>query len=246
MHLLEHRSIRKFLHKPIAQADVDYMVNAGIRASNTANMQAYSIVATTDRAMMAKLKPLHLGQPILDTTQLHLTICADLHRFSRWCLLSEAKPGYGNLLGLLSAIVDAALCAQNIAVAAEEKNLGLCFLGTPLYNPQAFADLLQLPTLSLPVTAICLGYPDEHPGLTERLPKEAVLHKDTYFDPDDSQLLALYHDIDTNPNNRKAAQEAGCSNFAQLFTNLRYPEALYTETSAKLMAFLRKQGFQLE
>ena len=246
MHLLEHRSIRKFLPKPIPQADVDYMIDAGIRASNTANMQAYSVVATSNRDMLNQLKPLHLSQPILDSTQLHLTICADLHRFSRWCQLSEAKPGYGNLLGLISAIVDAALCAQNIAVAAEEKGLGLCFLGTPLYDPQAFADLLKLPELTLPVTAICLGYPNEHPGLTERLPREAVLHQDTYHDANDQQLLALYHHIDSNPANRKAAHDADCSNFAQLFTNLRYPEALYTETSAKLIAFLRKQGFQLD
>ena len=48
--LLSHRSIRKYQDKDIPQDVLDKILEAGIRASNTGNMQVYSCLLYTSDA----------------------------------------------------------------------------------------------------------------------------------------------------------------------------------------------------
>lgn len=246
MDYLTHRSIRKFSARSISAALLDSIITAGIRASNTGNMQTYCAIVTTDPAQLAKLKPLHFNQSLLDTAPVHIMVCADLHRFTAWCTQRDAKPGYGNLMGLLSATIDASLFAQNIAVAAESNGLGLCFLGTPLYNVEEFATVLSLPELVVPLTAIALGYPDEEPPLTERLPLEAVAYKERYTPCTPDTINRWYEEIETSPTNRQFVAENGKENLAQVFTDVRYSARLYEAMSQKLINYLESKGFKIK
>lgn len=245
MDYLTHRSIRKFSAQMVPDALLERILTAGIRASNTGNMQTYCAIVTTDPAQLAKLKPLHFNQSLLDTASVHIMICADLHRFTAWCTHRDATPGYGNLMGLLSATIDASLFAQNIAVAAEDNGLGLCFLGTPLYNIEEFARVLSLPELVVPLSAIALGYPDEEPPLTERLPLEAVAYKERYTPCTSDTIDRWYKEIETNPTNRQFAAENGKENLAQVFTDVRYSASLYEAMSQKLIDYLESRGFKI-
>lgn len=245
MNYLTHRSIRKFKTEAIPQEVLDAIMQAGVRASNTGNMQTYCAVVTTDPAQLAKLKPLHFNQPLLDSAPVHIMVCADLHRFTAWCTQRHATPGYGNLMGLLSATIDASLFAQNIAVAAEEKGLGLCFLGTPLYNSDGFAAVLSLPDLVVPLTAIALGYPDEMPPLTERLPLDAVVYREHYTPSTPAMIDAWYKAIEGNPTNQAFVEENAKETLAQVFTDVRYTATMYEEMSQNLVKYLKSKGFTL-
>lgn len=77
---------------------------------------------------------------------------------------------------------DALLAAQNLCVEAERRGWHLLPQGTTIYTAGMIAEILELPKGVIPVTTIVLGYPDESPELTDRLPLEAVVHYEKYTD----------------------------------------------------------------
>ena len=116
--LLNHRTIRKYTSDPIPDKILHYILEAGTRASTTGNMQVYSIVVTTGEAIKEELAPCHFNQPMVKEAPVVLTFCADFNRFSKWCRLRKAEPGYDNFLSFMTAAIDALLVAQNVCVAA--------------------------------------------------------------------------------------------------------------------------------
>ena len=83
--IFAHRSIRNYLSKPIPEEVLQRVLEAGIRASNTGNMQLYSLIVTTSPDIRAELAPCHFNQPMVAQAPALITFCADIHRFSQWC-----------------------------------------------------------------------------------------------------------------------------------------------------------------
>ena len=243
--LLKHRSIRKYKAKPI---DDDLLLNvleAGTRASNTGNMQLYSVVVTKGDEQKKKLAPFHFNQGMVTQAPVLLTVCADVHRFNRWCELCKADAGYNNLLWFVNAVIDSMLFAQNICIAAESQGLGICYLGTTLYNANEFIDALKLPKGVVPITAITMGYPDENPELTDRLPLEAVVHYETYREGDDFQIEGFYKEKELLESSKQFVAENNKENLAQVFTDVRYKKTDNLFFSEKLLNTLKEQGFDI-
>ncbi|WP_299579258.1 nitroreductase family protein [uncultured Sunxiuqinia sp.] len=243
--LFQHRSIRQYKSTPVADDLLNQIIEAGTRASNTGNMQLYSVVVTRDEEKKAQLAPLHFNQPMVKQAPVLLTICADINLFNHWCKQRKADAGYNNLLWLMNSTIDASLFAQNLCVEAESHGLGICYLGTALYNAQEFIDALELPKGVIPVTAIVLGYPDQEPPLTDRLPLNAVVHHEKYVDFKDEQVNELFSEKENLPSSRQFVSENKKENLAQVFTDIRYKKQDAEAFSAKLMDTLRKQGFEL-
>ena len=178
--IFAHRSIRNYLSKPIPEEVLQRVLEAGIRASNTGNMQLYSLIVTTSPEIRAELAPCHFNQPMVTQAPALITFCADIHRFSQWCRQRQAEPQYDNFLWFVNGVIDSILASQNIVLAAEHEGLGICYLGTTTYNAPEIAKVLQLPQGVIPVTTITLGYPDPEkmPPLTDRLPLEGVVHRE--------------------------------------------------------------------
>lgn len=239
--LLTHRTVRQFKSLQISEELLTKILNCGCRASNTGNMQLYSIIATSSQPLLGRLSQLHFGQG--STAPLFLTICVDVNRYHHWCRLNGCDEPYDNLLWLMSATVDASLCAQNICVAAESEGLGFCYLGTVLYNTQAIADLLSIPKGVVPVVTICMGYPDEQPAQSERLPLDAILHQDTYHDYSDNDVHRHHRIREEFPFNREMVRQNGVSNLAELFTRIRYPHSDNVAISKALQEFIEQAGF---
>ncbi len=244
--LFKHRSIRKYKEEPIDEQVLNKVIEAGTRASNTGNMQLYSVVVTKDAAAKAQLAPLHFNQPMVKQAPVLLTICADINRFNQWCELNQADAGYNNLLWILNASIDASLFAQNMCVEAESHGFGICYLGTVLYNAQEFIDALELPKGVFPVTALVVGYPDQEPPLTDRLPLEAVVHHEKYADYTAERIASLHAEKESLESSKQFVKENNKQNLAQVFTDVRYKKADNELFSAKLMETLRKQGFKLD
>lgn len=77
-----HRSVRSYKSDPVDERLLERILEAGVRASNTGNMQVYSIVVTTDPAIRQELSPCHFGQPMVTGAPVVLTFCVDVRRFS--------------------------------------------------------------------------------------------------------------------------------------------------------------------
>lgn len=235
-----HRSIRKFKDLPIEKEKMDRILECGMRAPNTGNMQIYSIIVTEQRDNIEALSKLHFGQGA--TAAAFLTICVDVNRYHHWCRLRGCDEPYDNFLWLMSGTVDATLAAQNICIAAESEGLGLCYLGTVMYNTQAIAKLLELPKGVVPVVTLCMGYPAEEPALSERLPLEGVVHQEKYHDYSDDDIERIHRIREEFPFNQEMVRQNGTRNYCEIFTTKRYPRQMNEEVSAKLEAFLRGSG----
>ena len=244
--LLSRRSIRIYKDKKIEDSTLDYILKAAVRSSNCGNMQLYSIIVTKSDEIKKKLLPLHFGQPMVTNAPIVVTICADINRFHKWCKINNANDGLDNFLFLNIATIDATICSQSLATAAEEKGLGLCYLGTVNYNAKDIAKALNLPKGVVPVTCITLGYPDETPSLTERLPINAVVHKDIYKDYTDSQIKDFYKEIEANPQNQIFVKENNKQNLAQVFAEVRYAQEGNEEFSKKYKDFVNSQFLSKE
>lgn len=241
--LFEHRSIRKYKNTPVKAELLEKILLAGTRASNTGNMQVYSIIVTQEPEIRTKLWEVHFKQNMVLEAPVHLTFCADINRFNQWCQLNNAEPGYDNFLWFYNASIDAVLASQNICIEAEKNGLGICYLGTTTYMADKIIDILNLPQGVVPVTAITLGYPNEEPSLTDRLPLEGVVHYEKYQDYNPEKITRLYSEKDNSELTQKLVAENQTQNLAQIFTDKRYKKADNIHFSKTFIETLKKQGF---
>lgn len=241
--LFEHRSIRKYKDNPVPTEILNSVLEAGIRASNTGNMQAYSLIVTTGSALRKQLWEAHFKQNMVQQAPVHITFCADFNRVSKWCSQREAIPGFDNFLSFFAAAIDALLAAQNVCIAAEANGLGICYLGTATYNADRLIEILNLPQLVVPVTSIVMGYPDEIPGLTDRLPLKGVVHEEVYNDYSDDAIDRIYEEKEALALHQELLKINEKKTLAQIFTDKRYTKKDNMFFSQKYLEILKKQGF---
>ena len=207
------------------------------------NLQLYSVVVTRDGAMKRKLAPAHFNQPMVEGAPVVLTICADFRRTSLWAENRQAVPGYDNFLSFMNAATDALLYTQTFCNLAEAEGLGTCFLGTTVYMPQMIIDILQLPKLVFPVATITLGWPDEEPPLSDRLPLAAIVHQESYDDYTPERIDAFYTEKESLPENQHFVEINNKETLAQVFTDIRYTRKDNESMSEGMIEALRQQGF---
>ncbi len=238
------RTVRAFSDEIPSHELLNSILSDAMRAPNTGNMQLYSVIVTRDPERLAALRPAHFNQPASMAPVL-LTVCADVRRFERWCEVSGAQPEFRNLQGLVAAIIDASIYAQQIITIAEMHGLGTCWLGTTTYNASEIAAALCLPEGVVPVGCIALGYPEGETAQCERLPLEAVAYEERYPDFSDDRIRDLYRAKDEFPDNRKFVTENGKQTLAQVFTDVRYPASNSNPFSDKFLQYLRSAGFKI-
>ncbi len=241
--IFEHRSIRKYKSDEIDDKVLNSILQAAIRGSNTGSMQVYSIIVTRNPEIKNKLWEQHFKQPMVQQAPVVLTFCADFNRFNKWCEQRNAEPGYDNFLSFFTASVDAVIAAQNAALEAEASGLGICYLGTTNYTADKIIEILELPKGVVPVTTLVLGYPDESPELTPRLPERAVIHYEKYKDFSKEDIDNIYKNTENSELTKKLIEENKTENLAQIFTQKRYTKQNNIHFSEVLLDVLKKQGF---
>ena len=216
------RTIRKYKDQDISNQLLTELLTDSFRASTMGGMQLYSVVVTREKVMKEKLAPFHFNQPMVTQAPVVLTFCADFNRFSLWCKQREAVPGYDNFLSFMNAATDALLVTQNFCTLAEENGLGICYLGTTIYNPEPIIELLKLPRLVIPVATITVGYPDECPEQPDRLPVSGIIHEEYYHDYTPENIEQIYAYKESLPVNKRFVEENKKETLAQVFTDVRY------------------------
>lgn len=237
------RSIRKYQCKEVDNELINRLLTESERTQTMGNLQLYSVVITHSDEQKRKLAPAHFHQPMVTQAPVVLTFCADFRRTSSWAECRKAQPGYDNFLSFINAATDTLLYCQTFCNLAEEAGLGLCFLGTTLYNPKSIIDTLQLPRLVMPVATITLGWPDETPDLSDRLPLSAIVHDETYHDYKPERIDQFYQEKESLPENIQFCQVNEKETLAQVFTDIRYTKKDNEAMSKNLLDTLKQQGF---
>ena len=242
-YFLKRRTVRKFLDKKIPDSEIYSIIERAIKAPTCGNMQLYSVVITRDREMKSKLAPYHFNQPAATGADIILTICADFNRFTRWCELSDAKPGYDNFHSFMMAATDAIILAQQIVTIAETDGLGTCYLGTVNYTASQISELLELPDLVVPFASLALGYPEEEGEFSERLETSSIIHEEKYRRDSDEKIIEIFKVKDDADDTPKFLKENNKTSLAQVFTDVRYSGETNREVSKTFLELLNRKGF---
>ena len=190
--LLKHSSIRKFADKAIEPELFDYLISAGQAAASSSFLQGVSIIRVTDPEKRVAFREITGGQAYVEMAPEFLVFCADLSRPMRCCIAHGGTPAEGLTEHFIIATVDAALYAQNVAVAAESAGLGICYIGAIRNDAARAAELLNLPQQVYPVFGMCIGWPAQDPEVKPRLPVSVMLKENSYSIDGEAEAIAAY------------------------------------------------------
>ena len=233
---LGHHSVRRFLPRPLDPGLLESLIHCGQAAASSSFIQAYTVIRVTRPEARARIAEAAGGQRWIEQAPEFLVFCADLRRVNSAC---EAA-GRGSLEGHaehgLAAVVDVALMAQNVLLAAESQGLGGVFIGGIRNDPQVVVEQLALPDRVLPVFGMCLGWPNESNEIKPRMPVGFVLHQDFYQDVS-PERIALY-------------DEKMAAYYASRGTNVRLSDwsraaaaAVQGKKREHMLEFLQARGF---
>jgi FMN reductase [NAD(P)H] len=241
--LNNRKSIRKYSSKVIDDELLKQLLKEAERTPTMGNLQLYSVVITKSKEGKEALAPAHFNQPMITGAPVVLTFCADFRRTTIWAENRKATPGYDNFLSFINAATDTLLYTQTFTNLAEEKGLGTCFLGTTVYMPQLIIDALKLPQLVFPVATLTIGWPDECPLQSDRLPLESIIHEEEYQDYTSSDIDKYYKEKEELEENKQFMKINQKETLAQIFTDIRYTKKDNENMSKGMIEALRKQGF---
>lgn len=190
--LKEHTSVRSYTNEPVEAKLLRRILEAAQFTSTSSHIQAYSVIRVTDPDKRRTLRDAAGGQKWVVDAPEFLVFCADLHRLD----IASKNQGMGELEGQfehsLAAVVDVALYAQSVLLAAESVGLGGVFIGGIRNNPSLVIETLDLPQQVFPVFGMCLGWPAAQNATKPRLPLDEILHTDSFDQSKTSGNLAEF------------------------------------------------------
>lgn len=146
--ILERRSARNFTEQHISEEDLRKILSAGMSGPTAVNARDWSFLVVRDKSTLNKMADGNGGpaEP-LRKADLGILICGDMER------AFERAPDFW--------IIDAAIAAENMILAAHGLGIGSVWLGTwPVMDKvQRQAELFQLPKHIVPHSIVAFGYP---------------------------------------------------------------------------------------
>ncbi|MEW8626181.1 MAG: oxygen-insensitive NADPH nitroreductase [Candidatus Thiodiazotropha sp.] len=233
---INHRSVRRFLEKPLEPGQLEALIRCGQAAATSSFIQAYSIIRVTRPEARRAIAVAAGGQVWIEKAAEFLVFCADLRRINQVC----ETVGKGGLEGYcehgLAAVIDVALMGQNLMLAAESQGLGGVFIGGIRNQPGVVVEQLGLPHRVVPLFGMCLGWPDANTEVKPRMPVECILHQNQYQDIEPDKL-AEYDELMS-----KYYAGRGANVKLTDWSNAT-AEAIQGKKREHMLDFLRSRGF---
>jgi len=140
------------------------------------------------KAEMARL----IGQPHVEEGSDFFVFLVDLYRLRELLRFRGGDLAVDRLALFVFAAVDAALAAENMALAATALGYGSCFIGAVQNAVGEIVKLLGLPPLTYPLFGLVVGVPDEDTPPRPRLPLEMLFHEGVYRRYTEEELAAAF------------------------------------------------------
>ncbi len=148
--ILGRRSVRSYTGQHISDEDLHKILAAGMSGPTAVNARDWSFLVVRDRETLHKMADGNGGpaEP-LRGADLGILICGDMER------AFERAPDFW--------VIDGAIAAQNMILAAHGLGIGSVWLGTwPIQEKvRRQADLFGLPRHIVPHSIVAFGYPAE-------------------------------------------------------------------------------------
>lgn len=160
------RSIRSYQPQPIAEDQLDRILEAGRLAPSAANQQPWHFLVITDPTVRRQMRDAYNRAWFTDAPII-LVVCADPH--DAW-IRTDGEEFWK---------VDAAIALQTMVLQATAEGLGTCWIGA--FDERAVKRILQIPDPIRVVAMTPIGYPREVKGtVTNRKELPAILHRETW------------------------------------------------------------------
>lgn len=235
--LTSHSSVRRYKDEPISRETVTELVKAGQHAASSHFVQACSVIYVTDTEKRGQLAELSKNRRQFYTAGAVLVFCMDYNRLSHAARLHNREIDYSVAENVLVGAIDVGLFAQNVAIAAESKGYGICYIGGVRNAIEEIADVLELPKGVVPLFGMSIGVPNEANGVKPRLPVEAVLHENSYDEGKYSEILPAYDEIIKEYYASRDTNQKEATWSEQMADFLEEPKRPH------IKAFLEKQGY---
>lgn len=234
-----HVSVKNFKNTPLSSEIKQTLVTCARSASSSHFVQAFSILEITDKDLRKKLTEITGSADYVITTGAFFVFVADLYRQSRLLVNAKKKlDGLTTMESLILSIVDTSIAAQNMAMAAESMDLGICYIGGIRNDVRAVSKLLNLPNYTLPLFGLTVGFPVSKNKVKPRLLEKNQFSQNHYPKEQFSDLSeyekisrSYYSDRDSNQK-----QTSWLESNVAFFEEIKRPE---------IATFLKDQGFQL-
>lgn len=160
--LFERRSIRQWKEKKVPEWMIKRIIEAGLAAPNACNMQCQRFLVLDDKEGMSPIK----GDVSLPPVK--IVICQDM-RIYRWMGFPKKFPQ--------NIYFDAAAAADHMLLMAHALGLGGCWLTHTKEQAEKLRKHYGLPEYFRMNTHIAIGWPDEAPIKSARIPVEDAVMK---------------------------------------------------------------------
>ena len=104
-------------------------------------------------------------------------------------------------------------------------------------------DTLKLPKLVMPVATLTIGWPAEHPALSDRLPLRSIIHHEHFEDYTPEKIDDFYAEKEALEENKEFVRINKVETLAQVFTDIRYTKKDCEAMSQGFLEALKQQGF---
>lgn len=157
-------SVRDYLEKPVDDALLDKVLEAGRLAPSACNNQPVIFIVIKEKDLREKFERIYKREWFLRAPVI-IAVCCD--RSESW-KRADGKD-YGD--------VDAAIALDHMTLAAAEAGLGTCWIAN--FNAAEARKALMLPADIEPVALTPLGYPgpDAKPGKPRKKMEEIVFRE---------------------------------------------------------------------
>lgn len=163
--ILERRSVRKFKSEPVPRATIGRIIDAARWAPSAGNIQPCQFYVVYNEHKKQELVSAALNQKFISQAPVIIIVCMQPE-------LSESR--YSERGRNLYAIQDSAAAVQNIHLAVNGYGLGSCWVGA--FDETAVMKVLDLPSGTIPVAIIPIGYAQEESPAPARRPVEEIVH----------------------------------------------------------------------
>lgn len=235
----KHTSVRNFADTSLTDEVKEQLIIAAHAGASSNFVQATSIIDVTDPSIRGQLAEISKSAAYVKQSGAFFVFVADLYRQSQ--ILQQQGldlAGIKNMEALTVAIVDTAISGENLAVAAESLDLGICYIGGIRNDLTTVRDLLNLPKFTVPLFGITVGKTTRKNAVKPRMP----LHNNTFkngYDRQAAQDLSEYQKI-------TQAYYANRYSHAQETDWIRKMTDFFAEPRRTDVApFLLEQGFTL-
>lgn len=235
----KHTSVRNFADTSLTDEVKEQLIIAAHAGASSNFVQATSIIDVTDPSIRGQLAEISKSAAYVKQSGAFFVFVADLYRQSQ--ILQQQGldlAGIKNMEALTVAIVDTAIARENLAVAAESLDLGICYIGGIRNDLTTVRDLLNLPKFTVPLFGITVGKPTRKNAVKPRMP----LHNNTFkngYDRQAAQDLSEYQKI-TQAYYAKRSSHAQETDWIRKMTDF-FAEPRRTDVAP----FLLEQGFTL-